>query len=402
MKVYIVSGSRTPIGSFGGSLAGTSAAELGVAAATEALRRAGISALDGKANTPVSASVDEVIVGNVLGAGHGMNIARQVAIKSGLAATTPAYTVNKVCGSGLKSVALAYSEILHGNAHVMLAGGTESMSQAAYVSLGTRFGARMGSSELKDVMLTDGLTDAFSGTHMGITAENVAEKYGISRQEQDAFAAESQRKAAAAQKAGKFSDEIIPVLLMKRGKPVGSCSADEYLRPDTTPEALAKLSPAFKRDGSVTAGNASGINDGAAMLVLMSEKAVQERKLSPLAEIVGIASAGVPPEIMGIGPVAATRKLLANTKLSISDFEVIEANEAFAVQALAVQKELELPASRVNPNGGAIALGHPIGASGARILVTLVHELKRTQGTYGLATLCIGGGQGIALAIKRC
>jgi len=398
MKVYIVSGSRTPIGSFGGSLAGTSPVELGTAAATEALRRAGFSG----ASLSTSPGVDEVILGNVLGAGHGMNIARQVAIKSGLPDTTGAYTVNKVCGSGLKAVALAYSEILHGNAHVMLAGGTESMSQAAYVSMGTRFGVRMGSSELKDLMLTDGLTDAFSGTHMGITAENIAERYQISRQEQDAFAADSQRKAAAAQKEGRFAEEIIPVLLMKRGKPVGSCSADEYLRPDTTLETLAKLSPAFKKEGSVTAGNSSGINDGAAMLVLMSEKAVHERKVTPLAEVVGIASSGVAPDVMGLGPVAATKKLLAATKLSVSQFDVIEANEAFAVQALAVQRDLELPADKVNQNGGAIALGHPIGASGARILVTLLHQLKRTQGTYGLATLCIGGGQGIALAIKRC
>lgn len=391
-KVYIASAARTAIGGFGGSLVDTGPAELGAVAAKAALERAKFT------DKP---ALDEVIVGNVLGAGHGMNIARQVCLRAGISISTPAYTVNKVCGSGLKAVNLAASEISSGNCDCVLAGGVESMSQAAFVSLSARWGARMGHAELKDLMIQDGLSDVFNACHMGVTAENIAEQFKISRADQDAFAASSQAKAQEAISKGYLKAEITAVPLFKRGKQIGTFEVDEHPRAGVSVEALAALKPAFKKDGSVTAGNSSGINDGAAFLILASESALRARALTPIAEVVGWASAGVEPAIMGTGPIEAVKKLLAKTKTKISDIDLIEANEAFAVQALAVNRALELNPDLVNVCGGAIALGHPIGASGARILVTLVHQLKRLNKTLGLATLCIGGGQGIATLIKR-
>ena len=390
--VFIVQACRTAIGSFGGALVHTSPQELGTTTVRTLLARAGLE--------PSAATVDEVIFGNVLGAGHGMNIARQIAVHSGLSVATPAYTVNKVCGSGLKAVTLAATAIAAGDAETVLCGGVESMSQAAFASLSLRWGARMGTSEMKDLMISDGLTDAFAGSHMGITAENIAERMKISREAQDQYALQSQLRTHEALKAGHFRGEIAPVALMKRGKQVGVFEVDEYPRPDASEEALAALKPAFKKDGSVTAGNASGINDGAAALLLMSEDALKRCSITPLARVVGWASGGVSPEIMGLGPVEAVRRLLSKTSLRIEQFDAIEANEAFAVQALAVQQELHLDPVRVNAWGGAIALGHPIGASGARILVTLLSRLRSQRGKLGLATLCIGGGQGIALAVE--
>ncbi|MBX7144954.1 MAG: acetyl-CoA C-acetyltransferase [Oligoflexia bacterium] len=391
-KVYIASAVRTAIGSFGGSLTELAPAELGAHAARAALEQA---------NMKESPLVDEVIVGNVLGAGHGMNISRQVCLRAGLPVSTPAYTVNKVCGSGLKAISLGATEIAAGNYDCVLAGGVESMSQAAFVSLTQRWGARMGNSELKDLMLQDGLTDVFNSCHMGITAENIADKYKISRADQDSFALESQNKAQLAISQGYFKTEILPLPIMKRGKQVGTFDTDEHPRAGVTLESLSALKPAFKKDGSVTAGNASGINDGAAFLVLASEKALKDRNLKPMAEIVGWASAGVEPAIMGTGPIEAVKRVLSKTGLTSNDIDLIEANEAFAVQALAVNRALEFDPQRVNICGGAIALGHPIGASGARILVTLLHQLRRTGKRVGLATLCVGGGQGIAALVKR-
>ncbi len=393
-SVFIVSACRTAIGKFGGSLAEVSPSELGAVAFKEAVVRA-------STNKDLFSNIDEVIVGNVLAAGHGMNIARQVSIKAGVATSTPATAVNMVCGSGLKAVALGAQSILCGAAETVLVGGVESMSQSAYVSLGSRWGAKMGHLELKDLMLQDGLTDAFGGCHMGITAENLVERFKISRADQDKLALESQKKAELALKAGKFKDEIVPFPIVKKGKQVGTFDTDEYPRADATIEALSALKPAFKKDGSVTAGNSSGINDGAAALLLMSEQALKKSALKPLARVVGFASSGVEPEIMGIGPVEAVKKVLKQTTVSLSSIDLIEANEAFAAQAIAVSRSLEWDEKKVNVNGGAIALGHPIGASGARILVTLVHELKRSGGRYGIATLCVGGGQGIAMIVER-
>jgi len=390
--VYIVSACRSAIGSFGGSLLDTAPAELGKQVAVEALKRSGID---------LSQEVDEVIVGNVLGAGHGMNIARQVCLKSGLKFTTPAYTVNKVCGSGLKAVTLAAAEISQGSYDCALAGGVESMSQANYVLKSARWGARMGNSEVIDLMINDGLTDVFNSCHMGITAENLAAKYNITREEQDRFSFESQTKAQAAIEAGHFKSEISPITLYKRGTPSGSFEIDEYPRKGVSEASLAALKPAFKRDGTVTAGNASGINDGAAFLVLMSGAKLKALRIKPMAQVLGWASAGVEPEIMGIGPVFAVKKLLNRHAVSIDKLDLIEANEAFAVQALAVSKLLEWDSAKVNICGGAIALGHPIGASGARILVTLVHQMKRLSKELGLATLCVGGGQGIAVLVRN-
>ncbi len=389
--VFLVSAARTAIGGFGGSLIDTAPAELGAIAFKEALRRARV---------PEGATLDEVILGNVLAAGQGMNLARQVCLKSGLAIGTPAYTVNKVCGSGLKAIALAAAEISCGNAQCIAAGGVESMSQAGYVSLGARWGSRLGHGELRDLILQDGLTDVFNSCHMGITAENLAERYGISREAQDEFAYGSQLKAQAALASGAFSDEVVAVPLMKRGKVTGTFQIDEHPRKDCTLESLKSLRPAFKKDGTVTAGNASGINDGAAAVVLASKTQADAWGVSPLAEILGWASAAVEPEVMGIGPVGAVKKVLAKTGVSIEQVDLIEANEAFAAQALAVNKLLEWDVRKVNVCGGAIALGHPIGASGARILVTLVHQLRRANGSLGLATLCVGGGQGIAILIR--
>ncbi|WP_425058319.1 Acetyl-CoA acetyltransferase [Sporomusa carbonis] len=390
-EVVIVSAVRTAIGSFNGSLAPFSAAELGAKVISEAISRAGIA----------KDSIDEVIFGNVLQAGLGQNPARQAAVKAGLPHEVPAYTVNKVCGSGLKTVALAAQAIMAGDADIIVAGGMESMTNAPYLlDAKSRWGYRMGNSKVTDVMIQDGLWCAFNDYHMGITAENVAEKYGISRDEQDQLALESQGKAAKAIADGVFKKEIMPVTIKtKKGEVV--FDTDEYPRAGTTIEALGKLKPAFKKDGTVTAGNASGINDGAAALVIMSGDKAKEFGITPMARIRACASAGVDPSVMGVGPVPATRKALAKAGLTINDIDLIEANEAFAAQFLAVGKELGFAKDKVNPYGGAIALGHPIGASGARILVTLLHAMEHKDAKLGLATLCIGGGQGIAAIVER-
>lgn len=390
-EVVIVGAARTPIGSFGGSLSKLSAIDLGVVAAKEAIKRAGIK----------EDMIDEVIVGNILSAGLGQNPARQVALGAGLKETTPAMTINKVCGSGLRAVSMAAQFIMLGDADVILAGGTESMSNAPYLIPRVRWGLKMGHGELIDTMIHDGLTDIFNNYHMGITAENIAEKWNISREEQDEFALKSQLKAEKAQKEGKFKDEIVPVEVPQRkGDPI-IVDTDEYPRHGTTIEKLAKLKPAFKKDGTVTAGNASGINDGAAMLVVMAKEKADELGIKPLVTIKSYASAALDPKIMGYGPVPATKKALERAGLKVEDLDLIEANEAFAVQSIAVMKDLGLDPEKVNVNGGAIALGHPIGASGARILVTLIYEMIRRESKYGLATLCIGGGQGTAIIVER-
>lgn len=390
-EVVIVSAVRTAIGSFQGGLAGVSATKLGALVLEAALEKAGV----GKEQ------VGEVILGNVLQAGLGQNPARQAAIQAGLEHAVPAMTINKVCGSGLKAVHLAVQSILAGDTDVILAGGMENMSQAPYLMEGARNGYRMGDQKVVDSMIRDGLWCAFNDYHMGITAENLGEKYQISREEQDEFAAWSQEKAVAAIAAGRFADEIVPVPIPQRkGDPV-LFATDEFPRAGVTAESLGKLRPAFKKDGCVTAGNASGINDGAAALLIMSREKADELGLKPIARIVANASAGVDPSIMGIGPVPATKRALEKAGLSLEDIDLIEANEAFAVQSLSVGKELGFDKEKLNVNGGAIALGHPIGASGARILVTLVHELQKRGGKYGLATLCIGGGQGVATIIEK-
>ncbi len=390
-EVVIVAATRTAIGSFQGSLSAIPATELGAAVIRNLLEQTGLDA----------AQIDEVILGQVLTAGAGQNPARQTAIKAGLPNTTPALTLNKVCGSGLKAVHLAVQAIRCGDAELVIAGGQENMSLAPYVLPKARTGLRMGHAQLQDSMIQDGLWDAFNDYHMGITAENLAQKYEISREAQDAFAAASQQKAAAAIEGGRFQSEITPILIPQRkGEPL-VFDTDEQPRIDSTAQALAKLKPAFQKDGSVTAGNASTLNDGAAVLLLASAAKAQALGLPVLARIKAYASAGVDPSIMGIGPVPATRLTLQKAGWSVEDLDLIEANEAFAAQALAVGKELGWDTSKVNVNGGAIALGHPIGASGARILVSLVHELIRRDGKKGLATLCIGGGQGVGLAIER-
>lgn len=390
-EVVIVSAVRTAIGTFGGALKDVSAVDLGATVVKEAIAQAKIS----------PEMVEEVIFGNVLQAGLGQNVARQVSIKAGIPQEVSSYTVNKVCGSGLKTVALAANAIACGDADIVVAGGTENMSLSAYVVPSARWGARMGQATMVDTMVYDGLTDAFSGVHMGITAENIVTEYGFTREEQDAFAVESQHRAVKAIADGKFKDEIVPVVISsKKGDIV--VDTDEYPKANASLEGLAKLRPAFKKDGSVTAGNASGINDGAAALVLMSKEKAQSLGLTPLAVIKSYASAGVDPQIMGTGPIPSTRKALKKAGLEVKDLGLIEANEAFAAQSLSVVKSLELDPSIVNVNGGAIALGHPIGASGARILVTLLHEMKRREEVkYGLATLCIGGGQGISLIVGK-
>lgn len=389
-EVVIAAATRTAVGSFNGSLAPFSAVELGAIVIKEALRRAGI-----------GEAVDEVIMGNVLQAGLGQNPARQAWIKAGLSVDVPALTINKVCGSGLKAVNMAAQSILAGDAEVVVAGGMESMSNAPYVLDGkARWGMRMGNSALTDVMIKDGLWCAFDDYHMGITAENVAERYGISRSEQDRIAAESQAKALKAIESGAFTKEIVPVTIKtKKGEVV--FSTDEHPKKDTTVEKLASLKAAFKSDGTVTAGNASGINDGAAALVIMSGEKARQLGAPVLARIRSYAAAGVDPSIMGVGPVPAVRQALKKAGLTIDDIDIFEANEAFAAQFLAVGNELKLPAEKVNVHGGAIALGHPIGASGARILVTLLHAMEQRQAKLGLATLCIGGGQGVATIVER-
>lgn len=390
-EVAIVSAIRTPIGKFGGVLKNTDAVQLGTKLVQTAIDQL---------NLPVDA-VDEVIMGNVLGAGLGQNIARQIAIKSGLSETTNAYVVNKVCGSGLKSVILGAQSILLGDSEIVIAGGTENMSQAPYLDLSARWGGRLGHRQSIDMMLSDGLTDAFSQEHMGITAENIAEKYQISREQQDEFAVSSQQKAASAIEAERFKEEIVPISISQRkGDPI-VITTDEGVRPDTTKADLAKLRPAFKKEGSVTAGNASGLNDGAAIVVMMSKEKAESLNLTPLATIKSYATAGVDPDYMGLGPIPATEKALRKANLSVEDLELVEANEAFATQAIAVTDQLQLNPEIVNVNGGAIALGHPIGASGTRVLVTLIHEMMKRDAKNGLATLCIGGGQGISLIVSR-
>ena len=391
-EIVIASACRTAIGTFGGTLKDVPAAELGAIVVKEAVKRAGIK----------PEMVDEVIFGNVLQAGLGQNIARQVTLKAGLPIETTAMTINIVCGSGLKSVALAANQILAGESEIVVCGGTENMSAAPYAIPSARWGARMNNSKMIDVMVNDGLWDAFNQYHMGITAENVAEKYGITREMQDEFAVASQSKAEAAIKAGKFKDEIVPVVIHgKKGDTV--FDTDEHPKFGTTLEKVAKLKPAFKRDGgTVTAANASGINDSAAALVVMSKEKADELGLTPMATIVSYATGGVDPSIMGVGPVPAVTKAMARANMTVDDFDLIEANEAFAAQSLAVAQDLKFDMSKVNVNGGAIALGHPIGASGARILVTLLYEMQKREDAHtGLATLCIGGGQGQALIVKK-
>ncbi len=390
-EVVIVSAARTAIGNFNGSLSAFSAVELGVVAAREAIARAGINPNE----------VNETIVGNVLSAGLGQNVARQVAIKAGVPETSPAMTINMVCGSGLRTISMAAQFIMLGDADVILAGGTESMTNAPYLLNKARNGYRMGHGQLIDSLIYDGLTDTFNQYHMGITAENIAEQWNISREEQDVFAMRSQQKAEAAQKAGKFDPEIVHVEIpQKKGDPI-RFRTDEFIRHGVTLEQLQKLNPAFKKDGTVTAGNASGINDGAAMLIVMSGEKAKELGLKPLVRIVSYGNAALDPKIMGYGPVPATRIALQKAKMQINDCDLIEANEAFAAQSIAVLRDLNLNPDKVNVNGGAIALGHPIGASGARILTTLIYEMKRRNSAIGLATLCIGGGQGSALIVEN-
>ncbi|WP_274599920.1 acetyl-CoA C-acetyltransferase [Chromatium okenii] len=390
-SVVIVAAGRTAVGSFGGSLAALPATELGATVLKALLARTGIA----------PEQVDEVILGQVLTAGVGQNPARQTTLKAGLPAQVPALTINKVCGSGLKAVQLAWHAVACGDAEIVIAGGQESMSQSAHVLPRSRDGQRMGDWQLKDTMIVDGLWDAFNDYHMGVTAENIAKQYAFSRAAQDEFAAASQQKTAAALDAGRFADEIIPVTIPQRkGEPL-VFATDEFPRPSTTAATLAKLRPAFDKDGTVTAGNASGINDGAALVIVMTESKARELGLTPLARLVAFASAGVDPAVMGTGPIPASTKCLEKAGWTAAELDLIEANEAFAAQAMSVNHELGWDLAKVNVNGGAIALGHPIGASGARILVTLLYEMQRRDAKKGLATLCIGGGQGVALAVER-
>ncbi|MGL4606287.1 MAG: acetyl-CoA C-acetyltransferase [Eubacteriaceae bacterium] len=390
-EVVIVSAVRTPVGSFSGAFKNLSAIDLGVFAAKAAIEKAGIN----------PESIDEVIIGNVLSAGLGQNIGRQIGILSGIPEETPAMSVNKLCGSGLKTLVLGVQAILAGDAEIVLAGGTESMSNAPYIIPKARNGLRMGDGSIVDTMIFDGLTDAFNHYHMGVTAENIAFKFGISREEQDAFALKSQKKASAAQKSKRFESEIVPVKVPQRkGDPI-IIKEDEFIRHDITLEKLEKLKPAFEKNGTVTPGNASGINDGAAMVVMMSRKKAEELNLKVMATVVSSASTGLSPTIMGYGPVSATLKALGKANLTIDEIDLVEANEAFASQSIAIAKDLQFDSDKVNVNGGAIAIGHPIGASGTRILVTLLHEMEKQNLKRGLATLCIGGGQGIAVILER-
>ncbi|QXH52345.1 acetyl-CoA C-acetyltransferase [Pseudomonas fakonensis] len=390
-EVVIVAATRTAIGSFQGALANVPAVELGAAVIRQLLEQTGLD----------PAQVDEVILGQVLTAGAGQNPARQAAVKAGLPFEVPALTLNKVCGSGLKALHLAAQAIRCGDAEVVIAGGQENMSLAPYVLPSARTGQRMGHGQMLDSMITDGLWDAFNDYHMGITAENLVAKYQLTREQQDAFAAASQQKAVTAIEAGRFKAEITPIhIAQKKGEPL-VFDTDEQPRAGTTAESLGKLRAAFRKDGSVTAGNASSLNDGAAAVLLMSASKAKALGLPVLAKVAAYASAGVDPAIMGIGPVSATQRCLAKAGWQLSELDLIEANEAFAAQALAVGKGLEWDAAKVNVNGGAIALGHPIGASGCRVLVTLLHEMIKRDAKKGLATLCIGGGQGVALAIER-
>lgn len=389
--VVIVSAARTAVGKFGGTLAKIAAPELGSKVIVAALERAGVK----------PEQVSEVIMGQVLAAGSGQNPARQSSIKAGLPTAVPAMTINKVCGSGLKAVMLAANAIIAGDAEIVVAGGQENMSAAPHVLPGSRDGFRMGGAKLVDTMIVDGLWDVYNQYHMGVTAENVAKEYNITREEQDAFAALSQNKAEAAQKAGRFDDEIVPVEIPQRkGEPL-RFATDEFVRHGVTAESLAGLKPAFSKEGTVTAANASGINDGAAAVVVMSAKKAEALGLTPLARIKAYANAGVDPKVMGMGPVPASRRCLERAGWSVQDLDLMEINEAFAAQALAVHKQMGWDTSKVNVNGGAIAIGHPIGASGCRILVTLLHEMQKRDAKRGLASLCIGGGMGVALAVER-
>ncbi|MBQ4576886.1 MAG: acetyl-CoA C-acetyltransferase [Firmicutes bacterium] len=389
-EVVIVSAARTPIGSFGGTLKGTPTVTLGAIAVEEAIKRAGISA----------EMVDEVVLGCVLQAGLGQNVARQISMAAGIPKEVPAMTINKVCGSGLRAVGLATSIIKAGDADIIVCGGAESMSMAPYVLPTARWGSRMGDTKMIDVMTNDGLTDAFNKYHMGITAENVAEQWGLTREQLDEFSVWSQQKAEAAVKEGKFKEEIVPVVIpQKKGDPI-VFDTDEYPKFGASLEKMAKLKPAFKKDGMVTAANASGINDAGCAFVVMAKEKAEELGLDYLCKIKSYASAGVDPSIMGIGPIPSSRKAMELAGLTMDDIDLIEANEAFAAQALAVGKELGIPNEKLNVNGGAIALGHPIGASGARILISLIYEMKKRDSKYGLATLCIGGGMGTALIVE--
>jgi len=390
-QVAIVAAKRTAVGNFAGSLASVSADELGATVIRQLLADTGLSA----------DQVSEVILGQVLTAGQGQNPARKATINAGLPDTCPAMTINKVCGSGLKAVSLGVQAILLGDAEVVIAGGQENMSQSGHVLLGSRDGFRMGNASLVDTMLKDGLTDTFGGYHMGMTAENVAKKYNISREEQDEFAAASQAKASKARTEGRFDDEIVPVMVPQRKKDPIEFKVDEFIRDGVTAEALGKLRPAFDKEGTVTAGNASGINDGAAAVMLMTVEKAESLGLPILAKVKAYASAGVDPEIMGTGPIPATEQCLKRAGWTHEDLDLVEANEAFAAQAIGVNKGLGWDTAKVNVNGGAIAIGHPIGASGCRVFVSLIHEMIKRDAKKGLATLCIGGGQGVALAIER-
>ena len=390
-NAVIVSAVRTPIGTMGGAFVDVPAPRLGAIAVEEAVRRAGVE----------PGEVEEVLMGNVLQAGLGQNPARQAAIGASLPASMPSMTVNKVCGSGLKTVALASQAVRLGDAEVVVAGGMENMSRSPYLVENGRYGYRLGHGQLVDVMIRDGLWCAFDDCHMGVTAENVATEYEVSREDQDAFAAGSQRKAGEAIQSGRFKDEIVPVPVQRRKETV-LVDTDEHPRPQTTAEALAGLRPAFNKDGSVTAGNASGINDGGAAVVVMSESRARAEGRTPLARVRAYASAGVEPRVMGMGPVPAARRALQRAGMEVRDVGLFELNEAFAAQSVAVGRELAVPEDRLNVNGGAIALGHPIGASGTRILVTLLHEMSRRDVEVGMAAMCIGGGQGIALVVERC
>lgn len=390
-EVVIVSAVRTAIGSFGGTLKDITPADLGATVLKNAMERVGLE----------PALVDEVFMGCVLQAGYGQGVARQAALKAGLNNETPATTINMICGSGLKSVSLAVQSIQTGDNEIVLAGGAENMSMTPYLMKGARWGLKMGDAQLYDPMVKDGLWEVFNDYHMGITAENLVEQYGLTREMQDAFSVQSQNRAEAATASGRFNDEIVPVMIPSRkGEPV-AFDKDEFIKAGSTLEAIQKLKPAFKKDGTVTAGSSSGINDGAAALLLMSREKADALGIKPLARVVSHASAGVDPKIMGIGPVPASRKALSKAGLTVKDLDVVEANEAFAAQSLCVMRDLELDPEKTNVNGGAIALGHPIGASGARILVSLTHELMKREGKYGLATLCIGGGMGEAVVIER-
>ncbi len=389
-KVFVIAAKRTAIGTFDGTLKTVRAVDLAVTVARQLIAESGIDA----------GTIDEVIFGNVLSAGLGQNVSRQIAIQTGLSAEIPAFTVNKVCASAMKAVQLAFQAIACGEAEVILAGGTENMNQAPYLLPGARFGLRMNDTTLVDSMVRDGLWCALNDYHMGMTAENLAEKYHISRQQQDEFAVQSQQKIVQALAGGAFAEEIVAVPVKNRKETI-EFKADEHPRPDTTMEVLAKLKPAFKKDGTVTAGNSSGINDGAAALLLANEDFIKRQNLTPMAELIGFASAGVNPAIMGIGPAAAIPKLCRQTGISLDAIDIFELNEAFAAQSLAVLQETRIDPAKVNVNGGAIALGHPIGASGARILVTLIHAMRKRNRKTGLASLCVGGGMGMACIVKR-